>query len=99
MYYTLTSSISNGLLALYGSDERIININININVGNYKCYEGTAEETCEIKRTRLTMLLLIFTEILELLFEYVGLNVQIAVVVAGHLDLCYGITDNKTVVP
>jgi hypothetical protein len=29
VYYTLTSSISNGLLALYGSDERIINININ----------------------------------------------------------------------
>jgi hypothetical protein len=44
------------------------------------------------------MQFLIFTELLELLFEYVGLNVQIAVVVTGHLDLCYGISDNKTVV-
>jgi hypothetical protein len=31
MYYPLTSSISNGLLALYGSDERIINNNNNNN--------------------------------------------------------------------
>jgi hypothetical protein len=29
----LTSSISNGLLALYGSDERIINIKLNIPTG------------------------------------------------------------------
>jgi hypothetical protein len=29
MYYPLTSSISNGLLAMYGSDERIINNNNN----------------------------------------------------------------------
>jgi hypothetical protein len=31
MYYPLTSSISNGLLALYGSDECIINNNNNNN--------------------------------------------------------------------
>jgi len=42
--------------------------------------KGTAEEACEIKRTRLTSMSLIFTELRELLFEYVGLNVQIAVV-------------------
>ena len=30
MYYPMTSSISNGLVALYGSDERIINNNNNI---------------------------------------------------------------------
>ena len=29
MYYPMTSSISNGLVALYGSDERIINNNNN----------------------------------------------------------------------
>jgi len=29
MYYPMTSSISNGLVALYGSDERIINNNKN----------------------------------------------------------------------
>jgi len=29
MYYSMTSSISNGLVALYGSDERIINSNNN----------------------------------------------------------------------
>jgi len=31
MYYPMTSSISNGLVALYGSDERIINNNNNNN--------------------------------------------------------------------
>ena len=30
MYYPMTSSISNGLVALYGSDERIINNNNNM---------------------------------------------------------------------
>jgi len=29
MYYPMTSSISNGLVALYGSDEHIINNNNN----------------------------------------------------------------------
>jgi len=32
MYYPMTSSISNGLVALYGSDERIINNNNNNNI-------------------------------------------------------------------
>ena len=31
MYYSMTSSISKGLVALYGSDERIINNNDNNN--------------------------------------------------------------------
>ena len=34
MYYPMTSSISNGLVALYGSDERIINNNNNNNNNN-----------------------------------------------------------------
>ena len=34
MYYPMTSSISNGLAALYGSDERIINNNSNNNNNN-----------------------------------------------------------------
>ena len=34
MYYPMTSSISNGLMALYGSDERIIYNNNNNNNNN-----------------------------------------------------------------
>ena len=34
MYYPMTSSISNGLVALYGSDERIINDDNNNNNNN-----------------------------------------------------------------
>jgi hypothetical protein len=38
MYYPLTSSISNGLLALYGSDERIINNNNNNRAIGYRFF-------------------------------------------------------------
>ena len=40
MYYPMTSSISNGLVALYGSDERIINNNNNNNNKKARQHKG-----------------------------------------------------------
>ena len=44
MYYPLTSSISNGLLALYWSNERTINTNTNTNVGSVS--QDNRSDTC-----------------------------------------------------
>ena len=55
MYYPMTSSISNGLVALYGTDERIIIINNNNNNNNnnvqntysIKYHIGLQEFSCQ----------------------------------------------------
>ena len=48
MYYPMTSSISNGLVALYGTDERIINTTTTTNNNNNNNNNNNVQNTYSI---------------------------------------------------